>query len=61
MEPVALATRAFLPTAHPLSVLLRAHTRFMVFNNQLARERLVGKGGPVEKLLAGALPALCAS
>jgi Lipoxygenase len=53
MEPFSVATRAYLPTTHPLGVLLRAHTRFMVFNNDLARKTLIAPDGPTDKLLAG--------
>ena len=53
MEPFSVATRACLPTTHPLGVLLRAHTRFMVFNNDLARRTLIAPDGPTDKLLAG--------
>ena len=54
MEPVAVATRLCLPDEHPLSPLLRAHTRFLIFVNDLARKVLVGKDGTVDKLFAGA-------
>jgi arachidonate 15-lipoxygenase len=41
MEPFAVATRLELPDEHPLGVFLRAHMRFMIANNHLAREYLI--------------------
>jgi arachidonate 15-lipoxygenase len=53
MEPFAVATRLELPEEHPLGVFLRAHMRFMIANNSLARGYLIAPKGPTERLLAG--------
>ncbi|MGQ4647875.1 lipoxygenase family protein [Lyngbya aestuarii] len=55
MEPIAVVTARQLAYNHPLGVLLRPHFRFMLFNNDLARKRLVNRGGIVDNLLAGTL------
>ena len=55
MEPFAVVTARQLAENHPLGLLLRPHFRFMLFNNDLARKRLVNKGGIVDDLLAGTL------
>lgn len=54
-EPFAVATRRCFNEDHPLSYLLRAHTRFMIANNRLARDKLVGVGGYVDRILAGTI------
>ncbi|MBC7880050.1 MAG: lipoxygenase [Anaerolineae bacterium] len=56
MEPFAIATGQHLAENHPLGILLRQHLRFMLFNNQLGRQRLINREGPVDHLLAGTLP-----
>jgi arachidonate 15-lipoxygenase len=57
MEPIAIGTARQLAENHPLSLLLRPHMRFILFNNYFARDTLLldrdGKRGPVSKLLAG--------
>jgi arachidonate 15-lipoxygenase len=53
MEPFAVATRLEFPDDHPLGVFLRAHFRFLLPNNRLARDYLIAPNGPTEKLLAG--------
>ncbi|MBR8826571.1 MAG: lipoxygenase [Gomphosphaeria aponina SAG 52.96 = DSM 107014] len=55
MEPFAIVTARQLFPTHPLSILLTPHFRFMLYNNELARERLVNQGGIVDDLLAGTL------
>jgi arachidonate 15-lipoxygenase len=55
MEPFAIVTARRLSPNHPLAILLRPHFRFMLFNNELARKRLVSQGGIVDDLLAGTL------
>jgi len=55
MEPIAIVTARQLAKNHPLSLLLKPHFRFMLTNNELARTRLIGPGGPVDELLAGTL------
>ncbi len=55
MEGVAVATARQLAANHPLGLLLRPHFRFMLFNNNLARNQLINQGGPVDRLLAGTL------
>ena len=55
MEPFAVVTARQLGRNHPLGLLLRPHFRFMLFNNDLARKRLVNRGGIVDDLLAGTL------
>ncbi|MBJ7901028.1 MAG: lipoxygenase [Cyanobacteria bacterium RI_101] len=55
MEPFAISSARQLAPAHPVAILLRPHFRFMLFNNELARKRLVNQGGIVDNLLAGAL------
>ena len=55
MEPIPIAIAHQLAENHPLSLLLRPHFLFMLTNNNLAQERLINPGGPVDKLLAGTL------
>ncbi|MBD2243268.1 lipoxygenase family protein [Nostoc sp. FACHB-888] len=55
MEPFAIVTARQLAENHPLNLLLKPHFRFMLANNDLARKRLVNRGGPVDELLAGTL------
>ena len=55
MEPIAIGTARQLAENHPLSLLLRPHFLFMLTNNQLAQQRLINPGGPVDELLAGTL------
>ncbi|QLE47390.1 lipoxygenase [Nostoc sp. C057] len=55
MEPFAIVTARQLAENHPLSLLLKPHFRFMLANNDLARKRLISRGGPVDELLAGTL------
>ena len=50
MEPFAIATARQLAKNHPLGILLRPHFRFMLFNGDLARTRLVGY---IDRLIAG--------
>eukprot|EP00892_Ulva_mutabilis_P007114 jgi/Ulvmu1/4775/UM020_0060.1 len=52
-EAFAVATRRNFNDDHALSYLLRAHTRFMIANNRLARDYLIGKGFYVDRLLSG--------
>ncbi len=56
MEPIAIVTARQLAKNHPLSLLLKPHFRFMLFNNELARSYLIAPGGPVDDLLSGSLP-----
>ena len=56
MEPIAIVTARQLAENHPLSLLLKPHFRFMLTNNNLARNQLIAPGGPVDDLLAGTLP-----
>lgn len=57
MEPIAIGTARQLAENHPLSLLLRPHMRFMLFNNNFAHDTLLldegGKRGPVSRLLSG--------
>jgi arachidonate 15-lipoxygenase len=55
MEPFAVVTPRQLAENHPLRILLKPHFRFMLANNDLARKRLVSRGGFVDELLAGTL------
>lgn len=55
MEPFAIVTARQLAENHPLNLLLKPHFRFMLANNELGRQRLVNRGGPVDELLAGTL------
>lgn len=55
MEPFAIATARQLAENHPLGLLLRPHLKFLLYNNQLGRERLINPGGIVDRLLAGTL------
>jgi len=55
MEAFAVATRRCLDDMHPLSLLLRVHTRFLIANNSLGRDTLVAPGGTVDCLLSGTL------
>ena len=55
MEPFAVVTPRQLAQNHPLRILLKPHFRFMLANNDLGRQRLVNRGGPVDELLAGTL------
>ena len=55
MEPFAIVTARQLAQNHPLGLLLRPHFQFMLANNDLARQRLVNRGGYVDELLAGTL------
>lgn len=55
MEPFAVVTPRQLAENHPLRILLKPHFRFMLANNDLARQRLVSRGGAVDELLAGTL------
>jgi arachidonate 15-lipoxygenase len=55
MEPFAVVTPRQLAENHPLRILLKPHFRFMLANNDLGRQRLVNRGGPVDELLAGTL------
>jgi arachidonate 15-lipoxygenase len=55
MEPFAVSTSRRLSSIHPLYLLLRPHFRFMLFNNEMARKRLVNQGGTVDDLLAGTI------
>jgi arachidonate 15-lipoxygenase len=55
MEPFAVATARQLAEAHPLSLLLTPHFRFMIANNHLGRQQLVNRGGKVDEILAGSL------
>ena len=55
MEPFAVSTARRLSSIHPLYLLLRPHFRFMLFNNEMARKRLVNQGGTVDDLLAGTI------
>ena len=53
MEAFAIATRRCLDDDHPLSYILRAHTRFLIANNRVGRDLLIAPGGNVDLLLAG--------
>jgi arachidonate 15-lipoxygenase len=55
MEPFAVATARQLAEAHPLSILLAPHFRFLIANNHLGRLQLVNPGGRVDDILAGSL------
>lgn len=55
MEPFAIVTARQLGKNHPLGLLLKPHFRFMLFNNDLARKRLINRRGIVDDLLAGTL------
>ncbi|MBX9255463.1 lipoxygenase [Desmonostoc muscorum CCALA 125] len=55
MEPFAIVTARQLADNHPLNLLLKPHFRFMLANNDLARKRLINRGGSVDELLAGTL------
>ena len=53
MEAFAIATRRCFDDDHPLSYLLRAHSRFMIANNRVGRDLLIAPDGTVDRLLAG--------
>ncbi len=55
MEPFAIVTARQLAQNHPLGLLLRPHFQFMLANGDLARKRLISRGGYVDELLAGTL------
>lgn len=55
METFAIVTARQLAQNHPLGLLLRPHFQFMLANNDLARNRLINRGGYVDELLAGTL------
>ena len=55
MEPFAIVTARQLAFNHPVGLLLRPHFRFMIANNDLARKRLINRGGYVDELLGGTL------
>lgn len=55
MEPIAVATGRYLPSTHPVRRLLTPHFRFLLFNNDLGKNRLVNPGGFVDQLLAPSL------
>lgn len=55
MEPIAVATGRYLPPTHPVRKLLAPHFKFLLFNNDLGKNRLVNPGGFVDRLLAPSL------
>lgn len=52
MGPFAIATPRQLPATHPLHTLLRPHFQGMLAINNSAQEKLIFKGGGVNKILA---------
>ncbi|CAM2011108.1 lipoxygenase family protein [Acanthopleuribacter pedis] len=54
-EAFGAITPRHLAANHPLRILLAPHLRFLVFNNEEGIQRLINKGGPVDKLLASTL------
>ena len=59
MEPFAVSTQRTMPPGHPVTLLLTAHTRFMIQNNDLALGLLLGKKGPIDTLLCVSQAILC--
>lgn len=55
MEPIAVATGRYLPPTHPVRRLLAPHLKFLLFNNDLGKAKLVNPGGFVDQLLASSL------
>lgn len=55
ITPFAIATARQLAPNHPLGILLRPHFRFLLANDHLAIELLIGPAGIVDELLAGTL------
>lgn len=55
MAPVAVVTRRQLAPQHPVHLLLAAHFRFYLFDNELGRVAFINPGGPVERMLGGTL------
>lgn len=55
MEPIAVATGRLLPSTHPVRRLLTPHFKFLLFNNELGKNKLVNPGGFVDRLLAPSL------
>ena len=55
MEAFAVATRRCFSADHALSYLLRAHTRFLIANNRLGRDKLVAVGGYTDRILSGTI------
>lgn len=55
MAPIAAITARELGENHPLSLLLKPHFRFMLFDNELGRTQFLQPTGPTEELLAGTL------
>ncbi|WP_017318478.1 lipoxygenase family protein [Mastigocladopsis repens] len=55
MGPFAVVTARQLGENHPLSLLLRPHFRFMLYDNDLGRTHFLQPGGPVDEFMAGTL------
>lgn len=55
LEPFACAVERQLSPKHPVAILLRPHTRILIWNNFEGRELLVSPGGLVSQLLGGGL------
>ncbi|MGK7931034.1 MAG: lipoxygenase family protein [Microcystaceae cyanobacterium] len=55
MAPFAVVTARQLGENHPISLLLKPHFRFMLFDNELGRTQFLQAGGPVDRFMAGTL------
>ncbi|MEB3180769.1 MAG: lipoxygenase family protein [Nostocaceae cyanobacterium] len=55
MAPFAVVTARQLGANHPISLLLKPHFRFMLFDNDLGRRYFLQPGGPVDDFMAGTL------
>lgn len=57
VEPFVIATHRQLADNHPLAILLKPHFLFTLAINDMAFNKLVNDGGPVDELLAGTIEA----
>ncbi|NJM67600.1 MAG: hypothetical protein HC851_18970 [Acaryochloris sp. RU_4_1] len=55
MGPLAVVTARQLGEHHPISLLLKPHMRFMIFDNDLGRTSFLNPGGPIDDYAAGTL------
>lgn len=55
MEPIAVATGRYLEPDHPVRRVLVPHLKFLLFNNDLGKQKLINPGGFVDQLLANSL------
>jgi len=55
MAPFAVVTARQLGENHPISLLLKPHFQFMLYDNELGRTHFLNQGGPVDRFMAGTL------